>query len=301
MAGNQYDCNRNARNPHDIRRMSSDFRARRSGVRYNQRLRVLFIGDIFGSPGRETVRRHLPALLPRYDLVIANGENAAGGFGLTGELAEELFELGVGVITTGNHVWDRKELAAYYRDLPEPAARVLRPANFPPGLPGAGLYQGRTRTGEAYAVLNLQGRVFLPAIDCPFRKADELLQTLPGECHTVVVDFHAEATSEKQAMGWYLDGRVSGVLGTHTHVPTADERILPKGTAFQTDVGMSGPYAGIIGCRPEDVLPRFLTARVGRLNPARDDLRLCGAELETDANGRATAIRRIELKHPGSG
>ncbi len=259
-------------------------------------MRILFIGDIFGSQGRDILRRSLPALRSQYDLVVANGENAAGGFGLTGELAEEFFELGVQVITTGNHVWDRKEIIAYYRDFPEPAARVLRPANFPPGLPGAGLYQGQTAAGQAYAILNLQGRVFLPAIDCPFRKADELLQSLSADCRVILVDFHAEATSEKQALGWYLDGRVSAVVGTHTHVPTADERLLPKGTAFQTDVGMTGPYAGVIGCRPEDVLSRFLTARVGRLVPARDDLRLCGTDLEVDPAGRATAIRRIDIR-----
>ena len=260
-------------------------------------MRVLFIGDIFGSPGRQILRQRLPALLANrgFDLVIANGENAAGGFGLTGELAEELFETGVQVITTGNHVWDRKELVAYYRDFPETAARILRPANYPPGLPGAGLYQGRTAAGEAFAVMNLQGRVFLPAIDCPFRKADELLQSLPADCRSIIVDFHAEASSEKQAMGWYLDGRVSAVLGTHTHVPTADERLLPQGTACQTDVGMTGPYAGVIGCRFEDVLPRFLTARIGRLSPARDDLRLCGAHIELEA-GRARSIQRIDLR-----
>ena len=257
-------------------------------------MRILFVGDIFGQPGREALARHLPRLKQEHavDLTIVNSENAAGGFGLTGPLAEEIFDRGADVITTGNHVWDRRELHDYYRDFPADAARVLRPANFPPGLPGAGLYCGQIASGEAYAVLNLQGRVFLPAIDCPFRKADELLASLPAQVKTIVVDMHAEATSEKQAMGWYLDGRVSAVLGTHTHVPTADERILPGGTGFQTDVGMTGPFAGVIGCRTEDVLQRFLTGVAAKLSPARGDIRLCAILLETE-NGRTRRMVRI--------
>ncbi|MHB8733842.1 MAG: TIGR00282 family metallophosphoesterase [Terriglobales bacterium] len=255
-------------------------------------MKILFVGDIFASPGRALLRAHLSELVARHqvDLVVVNGENAAGGFGITGALAEEMLALGADVVTTGNHVWDRKEIQDYLRSGTN-AARVLRPANFPPTLPGQGLYQGVTRGGEPYAVLNLQGRVYMTPLDCPFRKADELLATLPATCRTIFVDFHAEATSEKQAMGWYLDGRVTAVIGTHTHVPTADERILPHGTAFQTDVGMTGAYAGIIGCRQDEVLSRFLTGVHTRLEPAEGDACLNGVLIEAQ-DGKAVSIAR---------
>lgn len=263
-------------------------------------MRILFVGDIYASPGRAIVRDHLADLAAQrgVDLLIANAENAAAGFGITGALAEELFALGIDVLTTGNHAWDRKEIFPYLATAAQPnsrAARLLRPANYPAGAPGAGLYCGVTRGGEPYAVLNLQGRVFMPALDCPFRKADELLAALPAEAGAIVVDMHAEASSEKQALGWYLDGRVSAVLGTHTHVPTADERILPQGTAFQTDVGMTGAYAGVIGSRPQEVLERMLTGLPNRLEPASDDVRICATLIET-AGRRATRVERVEFR-----
>ena len=264
-------------------------------------MRILFIGDIYGQPGRRVVRDHLAdiARTRAVDLVVANGENAAAGFGITPPLAEELFGYGIEVLTTGNHVWDKREILPYLEqatsDVAHPARRLLRPANFGAALPGAGLYQGTTRGGEPYAVLNLQGRVFMTPLDCPFRKADELLATLPAECRTILVDFHAEATSEKQAMGWHLDGRVTAVLGTHTHVPTADERILPQGTAVQTDVGMTGAYAGIIGSQVEDVMQRLLQGYPARLEPSSGDVRLCGAVIDAQ-DGRAVAIERVMLR-----
>jgi metallophosphoesterase (TIGR00282 family) len=261
-------------------------------------LRILFVGDIFGSPGRSVVRDHLADIVQQkqIDVVIANGENAAGGFGITPTLAEEFFAEGVDVITTGNHVWDRKELPAYLSNVAGNSLRLLRPANYPAVNPGSGVYCGVSRNGQLYAVINLQGRVFMAAIDCPFRKADELVAALPSDCRVVLVDMHAEATSEKQALGWYLDGRVTAVLGTHTHVPTADERILPGGTAFQTDVGMTGPYGGIIGCRREDVLSRFLKGVPNKLQPASDDVRLCATIIEANEKGRATSIERLQLR-----
>ncbi|MBV9180700.1 MAG: YmdB family metallophosphoesterase, partial [Acidobacteria bacterium] len=213
-------------------------------------MRILFIGDIFGRPGRTIVRDRLTSLVSeqRVDLVLANGENAAAGFGITPALAEDLLDLGIDVLTTGNHVWDKREIVDYFvsanGDPHSPARRVLRPANYASDLPGWGFYQGR-KNDLPYAVINLQGRIFMAANDDPFRKADSILMQL--EAKTVVVDLHAEATSEKVALGWYLDGRVTAVIGTHTHIPTADERVLPGGTAYITDVGMTGPYDGVIG------------------------------------------------------
>lgn len=264
-------------------------------------MRILFIGDIYGQPGRRVVRDHLADIVATrgIDLVIANGENAAAGFGLTGPLVEEILGFGVEVLTSGNHIWDKRELMPYWQqaaaDPAHAAHRLIRPANFGASLPGSGLYQGTTRGGEPFAVINLQGRVFMTPLDCPFRMADALLATLPAECRTVLVDFHGEASSEKQAMGWYLDGRVTAVLGTHTHVPTADERILPRGTAFQTDVGMTGAYAGVIGSRVEEVLQRMLEGYPARLEPASGDVWLCGAIIESSA-GKATEIERFRLR-----
>jgi metallophosphoesterase (TIGR00282 family) len=263
-------------------------------------LRILFVGDVFGSPGRRILREHLPHTVERraVDLVIVNAENAAGGFGLTPPLADELFDLGAQVLTTGNHVWDKREIMDYLRSAPsqshERPRRVLRPANFPAGAPGFGLYEGTLASGEPYAVLNLQGRVFMQALDDPFRTADTLLQTV--RARVILVDFHAEATSEKMALGWHLGGRVTAVLGTHTHVPTADERILPNGTAYQTDVGMSGPWDGIIGVERDLVLARFLTGLPGKFDAARGDARMCATLVECDsATGRALAIERLML------
>jgi len=246
------------------------------------------------------VRSHLRQLVARQgiDLTIANGENAAGGFGITPQIAEELFDLGIEVITTGNHVWDKRELIDYLNaglDEPaSPARRVLRPANYPAGTPGSGLYQGTTRGGVAYAVINLQGRVFMNSIDDPFRAADALLSQISAR--VVIVDMHAEATSEKIALGWYLDGRVTAVIGTHTHVPTADDRVLNNGTAYQTDVGMTGPWQGVIGIQTELIVNRFLNGMPTRFEAATGDPRLCAVVIDCDEQtGRARSIERVLL------
>jgi metallophosphoesterase (TIGR00282 family) len=263
---------------------------------YTGSVRILFVGDIFGRPGRTICKELLPGLVSRrgVDLLIANGENAAGGFGLTPALVDELFDLGIDVLTTGNHIWDRREIIEFFRSPDGGSARVLRPANYPSGTPGQGVYEGTTRAGIPYAVINLQGRVFLPDNDDPFRKADALLEQLAAR--VILVDFHAEATSEKVAMGWYLDGRVTAVLGTHTHIPTADTRILPGGTAFQTDVGMTGPYDSVIGIQKELVLHRFLTQMPGRWEPAERDVQFCAVQIDCDAaTGKATAVERLML------
>jgi metallophosphoesterase (TIGR00282 family) len=255
---------------------------------------LLFIGDIFASPGRSMVARHLREIVAaeKIHLTIANGENAAGGFGITPQLADELFGYGIDVLTTGNHVWDKKEIYDYLPRQP----RLLRPANYSAELPGAGVIVVGASNGVQCAVLNLQGRSHMPATDCPFRKADALLAALPGDVQVRLVDFHAELTSEKTAMGWYLDGRVSAVVGTHTHVPTADTRILPNGTAYQSDVGMTGPYHSIIGVDKDIVLRRFLTQLPIRMEAARHGAELHAVVVEVDeGTGRASAIRRVEI------
>jgi metallophosphoesterase (TIGR00282 family) len=222
-------------------------------------------------------------------LVIANGENAAGGFGITPQLADELFGYGVDVLTTGNHIWDKREIYEYFERQP----RLLRPANYPDESPGSGLVVVEARNGVDVAILNLQGRTYMPTTDCPFRKADGLLAALPADVKVRFVDFHAELTSEKMAMGWYLDGRVSAVIGTHTHIPTADTRILPGGTAYQTDVGMTGPYHSIIGVDKDIILQRFLTQMPVRMEAARHGAELHAVIVEVDeTTGHATAIRR---------
>jgi 2',3'-cyclic-nucleotide 2'-phosphodiesterase len=261
-------------------------------------LRILFIGDIFGRPGRTLVHNELRHLIEKHEaeLVIVNGENAAAGFGITPALADDLFTLGVHVITTGNHVWDKRELIEYFQlgetSFKDNARRVLRPANYPAGTPGWGMYEGQTPQGTAYAVMNLQGRVFMADNDDPFRTADRLLEQIKAK--VIFVDMHAEATSEKIAIGWYLDGRVTAVVGTHTHVPTADERVLPGGTAYITDVGMTGPYDGVIGVQKELVLQRFLTQMPARWEPAKGDPRLCGVVIDCDGGtGRARSVERI--------
>ncbi|MEE9233983.1 MAG: TIGR00282 family metallophosphoesterase [Candidatus Acidoferrales bacterium] len=260
-------------------------------------MKVLFIGDIFGSPGRRIVKESARRLAEEQgaELVIANCENAAAGYGITPPLVEELLGAGIDVLTGGNHTFDRKEILPYFE---QGAAdgRLLRPANYPSPTPGGGLYCAESRNGTPYAVLNLQGRVFMPQIDCPFRTADRLLESLPRETKVIVVDAHGEATSEKQALGWYLDGRVSAVLGTHTHVATADERILPGGTAYITDLGMTGPHESVIGNVKEDVLRRFLTGLPAHLDVAKGDVQLCGVVLDIDeATGRARRIERLAL------
>lgn len=263
-------------------------------------MRLLFIGDIFGRPGRTIVRHCLHQIVSehRIDLIIANAENSAGGFGITPQIVEELFELGIDVLTTGNHVWDKREIMEYFNSAQNepysPARRVLRPANYPAGTPGVGVYEGKAKNGVPYAIINLQGRVFMGSIDDPFRVADDLLKDIKAK--VIFVDMHAEATSEKVALGFYLDGRVTAVVGTHTHVPTADERVLPNGTAYQTDVGMTGPYDSVIGVQKEMIIQRFLTGLPMRFEAATGDVRLCASVIDCDEKtGHATAIERIML------
>ncbi|MGC1461468.1 MAG: TIGR00282 family metallophosphoesterase [Terracidiphilus sp.] len=263
-------------------------------------MNILFVGDIFGSAGRKIVREHIGHVIAAHqvDLVVINAENAAGGFGVTPQIAEDLFDLGADVLTTGNHVWDKRELVDYMKSTPadsqERPRRVLRPANLQKGLPGYGVFEGATQDGVAFAVVQLMGRVFMNGTDDPFHAADALLPQIKAK--VILVDFHAEATSEKVAMGWHLDGRVTAVLGTHTHIPTADERVLPGGTAYQTDVGMSGPYDSVIGVEKELVLHRFLTGMPGKFEAAKGNPKMCAALIACDPeSGRASRIQRIML------
>jgi metallophosphoesterase (TIGR00282 family) len=261
---------------------------------------ILFVGDIFGSAGRRIVREHIGHVCEanNVELVIINAENAAGGFGVTPQIAEDLFDLGADVLTTGNHVWDKRELQDYLTsasaDSQERPRRVLRPANMAPGLPGYGVFQGTTRSGVDYAVIDLMGRVFMSGTNDPFHAVQGLLAEITAK--VIVVDFHGEATSEKVAMGWHLDGRVTAVLGTHTHVPTADERILPGGTAYQTDVGMSGPYDSVIGVEKDLVLHKFLTGMPGKFEAAKGNPKMCATLVGCDPQtGRSSSISRIML------
>ena len=263
-------------------------------------MNILFVGDIFGSAGRRIVHEHIDHVREAHkvELLIVNAENAAGGFGVTPQIAEEFFDMGADVLTTGNHVWDKRELIEYMNsasaDSQDRARRILRPANFERGVPGFGTFEGVTESGVAYAVVNLMGKVFMSGTNNPFLAADEILKGIKAK--VVVVDFHGEATSEKVAMGWHLDGRVTAVLGTHTHVPTADERVLPGGTAYQTDVGMSGPYDSVIGVERDLVLHRFLTGTPGKFEAAKGNPKMCAALIGCDAaTGRATSIQRIML------
>ena len=260
-------------------------------------MRVLFLGDVVGKPGRKVLATGLRDLQRSTgaEFTIVNAENSAGGRGLTPVIVEEMFGLGVDVITTGNHVWAHPSIDQVLGSDP----RVLRPDNYPAGAPGCGVFLGRTRRGHTIAVVNLQGRVFMPSIDCPFRALDRAFDEIAHHSRVVIVDMHAEATSEKMAMGWYADGRASGVFGTHTHVPTADARILPGGTAYCTDVGMTGPYDSVIGTRPDLAIERLLTSRPVRFQVARGNLRIAGVSVDVDdETGRATAIEQI-LDPPG--
>jgi 2',3'-cyclic-nucleotide 2'-phosphodiesterase len=255
-------------------------------------VRILFIGDIVGRPGRELMRRGLAPLCEYHqvDLVVANAENAAAGFGLTREIGDQLLEWGVDVMTSGNHIWDKKEAIDYIGAEP----RLLRPANFPAGVPGNGRYVARARNGVSVGVVNIMGRVFMLNIDDPFAVVLREVEALRERARIVFVDFHAEATSEKIAMGWHLDGRVSAVIGTHTHVQTADERILPKGTAYLTDVGMTGPHDSVIGVEIEPALGRFLNGMPARFETATGNPRLNAAIVEADEQtGRASEIERL--------
>jgi len=256
-------------------------------------MNILFIGDIVGAPGRRTVEELLPRAVDHYciDLVVANGENASGGIGITPPVADQFLSQGVDVLTSGNHVWKHKEILPYLED----TDRLLRPANYPPDTPGRGLVTVETAAGEPVTVINLEGRVFMSALECPFRTVDRLLETLPPEVKVILVDMHAEATSEKQAMGWHLDGRVSAVVGTHTHVQTADERILPGGTGYISDAGMTGPVDSVIGMKREIILERFLTQRPQPFKVATHNLQLQGVVLKIDPQGRCREIIRVRL------
>jgi metallophosphoesterase (TIGR00282 family) len=255
-------------------------------------MKLLFVGDVVGKPGRQAVVSLLPGLVDRHraDYVVVNVENAAGGFGVTPEVLSEFEHLPIDCLTSGNHIWDKKEGVELLATHPA----LLRPANYPEGNVGRGVHVGETAAGIKVATINLEGQVFIRNVDSPFVAADRLLAALPTDVRVILVDFHAEATSEKQALAFHLDGRVSAVLGTHTHVPTADERVLPGGTALVTDVGMTGPYEGVIGFRAERVLQRFLLQTPVSLEVAKRDVRLAGAVVDVDeATGRARGVERL--------
>lgn len=262
-------------------------------------MKLLFVGDVVGRPGRRAVAEILPRLVDRHraDYVVVNVENSAGGFGVTPEVLAELDELlQIHCFTSGNHVWDKKEALELLAREP----RLLRPANYPDGNPGSGLHVGETAAGIPVATINLEGRVFMTALESPFTVADRLLAKLDGRVKVVMIDFHAEATSEKQALAFYLDGRVSAVLGTHTHVPTADERVLPGGTALITDVGMTGPYESIIGVRVDRVLKRFLLQTPSSFEVAKRDVRLAAAVIDIDEDtGKARGVERLLIPVSG--
>jgi 2',3'-cyclic-nucleotide 2'-phosphodiesterase len=257
-------------------------------------MRVLFIGDIFGKPGRKALYDKLQGLVQvhRIDFCVANVENAAGGFGLTPQIVDEFLDADIDVLTSGNHIWDKRTILPYLTQQP----RLLRPHNYPLATPGTGLFIGDSRCGVRVAVLSLQGRVYMQPIDCPFAVGEAAVEKAHKHTKVVLVDFHAEATSEKQAFAWYMDGRVSAVVGTHTHVQTADERILPRGTAFITDLGMTGPYDSVIGSIPDLALERFLKQMPARLEPATGNPRFCGAVVDIDeTTGLAISITRINV------
>ncbi len=257
-------------------------------------MKILFIADIIGQPGREAVAKLLPELRKQEapELVIANGENAAGGLGITPNVARDLFHLGIDVLTMGNHTWDKKEVMEIIDD-----PNIVRPANYPPGVPGRGAALVATPGKFQVGIVNLVGRVFMPPNDCPFRAAEKIIAELKKETPVIIVDMHAEATSEKVAMGWYLDGKVSAVIGSHTHVQTADERILPEGTAYITDAGMTGPFDSVIGIKKEIILQRFLLGMPIRFDVAGGDVVLNAVLLDIDEKtGKALDIKRIQAK-----
>jgi 2',3'-cyclic-nucleotide 2'-phosphodiesterase len=259
-------------------------------------MRILFIGDIFGKPGRRLVQDNLQKLINDYhiDFCLANVENAAAGFGVTPQIADDLLDCGIDVLTSGNHIWDKRAIFPYLSEQP----KLLRPHNYPRGVPGTGVYIGDTNCGVRIGVLNLQGRVFMAPIDCPFTTGLAAVENMRRQTPVIIVDFHAEATSEKQALGWYLDGHVSAVVGTHTHVMTADERVLPKGTAYLTDLGMTGPHDSIIGSEHDAAIDRFLRQLPNRLEPASGNLRICAVVIEVEeASGRALNIMRLDLPY----
>ena len=260
-------------------------------------MRILFIADIIGKPGREVVKNILPKIVEKENIqfVVANCENAAGGFGLTPKISREVFSIGVNVITMGNHVWARKEISEIIEE-----ENILRPANFPSEVPGKGWAIIQASNGTKVGIINLMGRVYMSTLECPFRTADAIIEKISKQTKIIVVDMHAEITSEKVAMGWYLNGKVSAVIGTHTHVPTADERILPQGTAYITDIGMTGPLDSIIGIKKEIILKKYLTQMPIRFEIAKDDLVFAGAVVEIDEKtGKAKSIRRIAKPFEG--
>jgi len=257
-------------------------------------MNILVIGDVVGRPGRRAIEDRLPVAKRELgiDLCVVNGENAAGGSGITPEFADRFYKAGADVITTGDHIWKRKEIYPYL----EGAHPVLRPANFPSEARGKGMLINETANGISYAVVNLIGRVFMPPVDCPFQAVDRVLEEIGNKTHIVVVDMHAEATSEKIAMGWHLDGKASVVFGTHTHIATADERVLPQGTGYITDVGMTGPYASVIGRKVTPVLKKFITQMPAPFDVAKKDVRLCGAVFEVDhVTGRCSKAERVRI------
>jgi metallophosphoesterase (TIGR00282 family) len=257
-------------------------------------MKILYIGDIMGEPGRRAVARAVPRLVAqrKIDVVVGNGENVAGGFGITPELAEELFRMGLSAITTGNHAWDKKEILDYFPR----ERRLLRPANYPEGAPGQGSVVVQTMAGEEVAILQLMGRAYMPTLDCPFQVGKRELIALRKRVAAVVVDMHAEATSEKMAMGHFLDGEATAVVGTHTHVQTADEQILPRGTAYVTDIGMTGPLHGVIGVKKELAIEKFLTGMPRRFEVASGPTVFCAVLLDIDARiGKALSIERIRI------
>lgn len=256
-------------------------------------MRILFIGDVFARSGREALEKHLPTLKAKLqpDFIIVNGDNAAHGRGITQGICKELYALGVDCITSGDHVWDQREVISYIGQ----DKNLIRPLNYPAGTPGAGVWEG-SRNGQSLVVVHLQGRVFMDEQDSPFTAINELLAKYKlGEDRAIFIDFHAEATSEKMGMAHYLDGRVSAVVGTHTHIPTADHQVFPKGTAFMGDAGMTGDYNSIIGARPEDALTRFVKRMPQNLNPADGEATLCGCLIQTNAKGLATSIEPVRL------
>ena len=260
-------------------------------------MKILFIGDIVGSPGRMAVRELLPPLIAKkkIDFVIANCENAAAGFGVTRKNVDELYSYHIDVLTSGNHIWNKREVLEFIGDY----EKLLRPANYPAATPGSGSVLIPTAAGEYVGVLNLAGRIFMQPIDCPFETAKNKIAELRKKTNIIIVDMHAEATSEKRALGWYLDGKVSAVLGTHTHVQTADERILPGGTAYITDVGMTGPNSGVIGIEKEQIIDKFLTHMPKKFNVAEGQAILSAVIIEVDdESGKATAIQRVQLTNP---
>jgi len=257
-------------------------------------MHLLFLGDIVGSPGRRAVEELLYRVVDRHliDLVVANCENASGGIGITPAVADQLLNMGIDLLTSGNHIWKHKDIIPYL----EETDRLVRPANYPPDSPGRGHAVLETPIGEKVAVINLEGRVFMSPLECPFRTVDAVLALIPPEVKIILVDMHAEATSEKQALGWYLDGRVSAVVGTHTHVQTGDERLLPQGTAYITDAGMTGPLNSVIGMKTEIILERFLTQRPQPFRVATQNMQLQGVVLKIDPQGRCQEVNRVQLR-----